>query len=197
MRLYHINPSRSTRVLWMLEEIGAPYELELLTWEDRDSDEHRKRHPLGRIPVIEEEGGFVFESAAICLHLADLHPEARLIAPIGSHERALQYQWSVFAMTELESPGGEVRANRESNPEAAAAAGERWRTAATVVGDALGGNDFIVGNRFSVADLLLGAVLSVGKRLELTDGMPAVQAYIERLEQRPARERANAIPAAA
>jgi glutathione S-transferase len=181
----------------MLEEIGAPYDLELLTWDERESDEHRRRHPLGRVPVIEEDGGFVFESAAICLHLADLHPEAGLIGPVGSHERALHYQWSVFAMTELESRTGEVRATRESHPDVAEAAGQRWHEAAAVVGEALGDDEFIVDNRFSVADLLLGAVLSVGKRLELSGGLPVVEAYVERLEARPARDRANSIPTAA
>jgi glutathione S-transferase len=194
VRLYHLNPSRSNRVLWMLEEIGAPYELTMLSsWEERETDEFKKLHPLGRVPVVVEEGGPVFESAAICLHLADLHPEAGLIGPAGSHERALAYQWAFFAMTEIETRGGEVRANRETNPEVAAVAAERWQTAAGAVEDALGSNDFIVGNRFGVADILLGAVLSVGKRMELTTGMPTVHAYVERLEARPARERANTI----
>ena len=194
MRLYHINPSRSTRVLWMLEEIGAPYDLTVLSsWDERETDDFKKLHPLGRVPVIEEEGGPVFESGAICLHLADLHPEAGLIGPLDSHERALAYQWAFFAMTEIESRGGEVRANRETNPEVAAAAAEGWQTAAKAVEQELGSNDFIVGDRFSVADLLLGAVLSAGKRLELLVGMPALEAYVERLEARPARERANTI----
>jgi glutathione S-transferase len=70
--------------------------------EDRQREEHLLRHPLGRVPVIEEEGGFVFESAAIRLHLAELHPEAGLIPAPQSHERALVYQWTFFAMDELE-----------------------------------------------------------------------------------------------
>src|SRR5207245_9107173 len=73
MRLYHVPRSRSTRVLWLLEELGAPYDLTVLAREDRQTPEHRERHPLGRVPVLEDEHGFVFESAALCLHLADLH----------------------------------------------------------------------------------------------------------------------------
>jgi glutathione S-transferase len=78
MRLYHLPPSRSTRVLWLLEEIGQPYELTLMKGEDRQTDEHRRRHPLGRVPVLEDDEGFLFESAALCLHLADLYPDAQL-----------------------------------------------------------------------------------------------------------------------
>ncbi len=193
MRLYHVPGTRSTRALWVLEEIGSPYELTLMAREDRQSSEHLARHPLGRVPVIEEEGGFVFESAAICLHLADLDPDAGLIGPLGSHERALVYQWASFAMTELEPKIIEVRANRESEPEQAAGSEERFRSTARVVEEALAETEYLVGERFSVADVIVGAVLAFGKRLELTEGMPRIEAYLDRLDARPARERANAI----
>ena len=109
MRLYHVPRSRSTRVLWALEEIGQPYELTLMEGEDRQTDEHRRRHPLGRVPVLEDEEGFLFESAALCLQLADLDLDAQLNWPLATHERGLVYQWTVFAMTELESPIIEAR----------------------------------------------------------------------------------------
>jgi glutathione S-transferase len=105
MRLYHVPGSRSTRVLWMLEEIGAPYELTVMTREARKTAERISRHPLGRVPVVEfDDGRPLFESAAICIQLADLHPEVGLIPPVGSLDHGLVYQWSFFAMTELEPP---------------------------------------------------------------------------------------------
>ena len=94
MRLYHQPRSRSTRVLWLAEEAGAPIDVVVIAREEKNSDDYRAMHPLGRSPAYVEEGGPVFESAALCLHLADRHPEAGLIAPPGSHERALQYQWA-------------------------------------------------------------------------------------------------------
>ena len=103
MRLYHQPRSRSTRVLWLAEEAGAPIDVVVIAREEKSTDDYRKMHPLGRSPAYVEEGGPVFESAALVLHLADRHPEAGLIAPPGSHERALQYQWAFFAMTELEA----------------------------------------------------------------------------------------------
>jgi len=97
--------TRSSRVLWLLEEIGASYELTQIPGAQRQSPEHLRRHPLRRVPALElGDGTTMFESAAICLQLADLNPEAGLIAPLGSTERGLVYQWVVFGMTELEAP---------------------------------------------------------------------------------------------
>jgi glutathione S-transferase len=104
-RLYYMPRTRSSRVLWLLAEIDAPCELVKLAPEQRQSVEHLARHPLGRVPALElDDGTVVFESAAICLQLADLHPEAGVIGPLGSPERALVYQWVLFGMTELEAP---------------------------------------------------------------------------------------------
>lgn len=194
VRLYHLPNTRSTRVLWLLEEIGAPYELTLLTADDRKGDEHLARHPLGRVPVLEEDGGFVLESLAICLHVADLHPDAALIPPLGSHERALVYQWGTYAMTELEPAILEVFVARRMEDEARAASGvARFQAAAAVVEEALEGREYLVGDRFSVGDLICGAVLIFARRAELAEGLPNVAAYLDRLEARPARQRATAI----
>jgi glutathione S-transferase len=104
MRLYHSPGSRSTRVVWALEEIGTPYDVTLVTREGRTTDEYAKVHPLRRVPVLElDDGQRVFESAAVCLHLADLFPDAGLLGPVGSNARALAYQWTLFAMTEMEN----------------------------------------------------------------------------------------------
>ena len=194
MRLYHVPGTRSSRVLWLLEEIGAPYELTVMTREERQTPEHLRRHPLGRVPVLEDDDGFVFESAALCLHLADLHPDAQLIAPLGTHERALAYQWTVFAMTELEPAIIEVRRS-DDDPARAEAGAERFQAAARAVERALEGHDYLVGDRFSVADLVCGAVLVFGKSAGLTDNLPNITGYLTRLEARPARIRAASITA--
>jgi glutathione S-transferase len=193
MRIYHVPRSRSTRVLWALEEIGQPYELTLMEGEDRQTDEHRRRHPLGRVPVLEDEEGFLFESAALCLQLADLDLDAQLNWPLATHERGLVYQWTVFAMTELESPIIEARRHREDDPALARAGVERFQVAAAAVEQALDGREYLVGDRFSVADLVCGAVLILAKDAGLTDELPNINAYLERLEARPARQRATAI----
>jgi glutathione S-transferase len=192
MRLYHVPGTRSTRALWALEEAGAPFELTILGPEERRSEEHRARHPLGRVPVVEEDEGFVFESGALCLHIADSYPEAHLIGPLGSHERALVYQWVSFALTELEPHFMDFLRSREADPQRAEMARDRWRVAAAVVERALDGHEFLVGDRFSAADVLCGELLTVGRRLGLVEGLPNLSAYLDRLADRPAFQRADA-----
>jgi glutathione S-transferase len=194
MRLYHVPRTRSIRVLWTLEETGAPFELTVLKSEERKSPEHLARHPLGVVPVLEDDEGFIYESGALCLHVADSYPEAGLIGPLGSHERALVYQWFFFAMTELESSFGDhARSMKAGDEERAAAARERFQTAAAVVERALEGHDYLVGDRFSVADILLGEFLGVCRRNDLGDELPNIDAYIARLAERPALKRTEAV----
>ena len=183
----------------MLEEVGAPFDLTLITREDKATPAYRRLHPLGRSPVIEEPGGPVFESAAIMLHIADLHPDAGLIGGLGTHERALHYQWTLFATSEIDGALGEVARQlwSEGPPDEAvvAAARGRFATATAVVEEALAGGSYLVGNRFSVADIVVAAVLGFARMAELAELTPALAAYIDALEARPARQRAVAVTA--
>ncbi len=177
----------------MLEELGEPYEVTMITREEGRSEEHRLRHPLGRVPVLEDDDGFLFESAAICLHLADLHPEAGLVPPPGTRDRALVYQWTVFAPAEIEPPLIEAAMQAERDPERAAAASRRFDAAAGAVSNALEGSEYLVAGRFTVADVLVGTALAFAARVGLADELPAnVKDYQARLAQRPAYQRAVA-----
>jgi glutathione S-transferase len=192
MRVYHReHAGRPLRVAWMLEELGEPYELTIMTREEGKGEEHRARHPLGRVPVLEDDKGFVFESAAICLHLADLHPGAGLAPAPGTHERALLYQWTIFAPAELEPPVIEFAMQAERDPDRAANARKRFDKAATAVSNALDGGDYLVGGRFTVADILVGSAVAFTERIGFADELPAsLREYLARLKQRPARQRA-------
>ncbi len=192
-RLYHTPQTRSTRVLWALEELGAPHELTVLTREQRRGPEHRERHPMGRVPVIEDGGEVLFESAAIVLALADRDEQGRLSFPVGSRERELTYQWALFAMLEIEVPTIAERDERERDPERAATARERVREAARVVERELAGREFIVGGRFSAADIVLASVLAFARdRGVLDSDLPEVHRYVDAMVARPARVRAYA-----
>jgi glutathione S-transferase len=191
MRLFHVPGSRSTRVLWTLEEIGRPYDLTTLTWDERKGEEHRRRHPLGKVPAFEfDDGQVLFESAAICLQLADLNPEAELVRPLGSAERARVYQWSVFAIAELEKvafPWNRARRGNEDETETAekfAPVGEAVRAALT--------SPWIAGDDFSVADILIVSILRNTVELGLLEPGDPVSAYVERGLARPAQLRADA-----
>jgi glutathione S-transferase len=199
LRVYHREyAGRPIRALWTLEEIGAPYELTLMSPEEGSAEEHRARHPLGRVPVLEDDEGFVFESAAICLHLADLHPQAGLLPPVGTHERALAYQWSCFVPAELEPPAIEAAIFGESNPDRAAKARRRFVAAAGAVAEALAGSTYLVDGRFGVADVLVASALSMPERAGFPEEVSQdLKAYIARLRERPAYQRAREREAAA
>ena len=192
MRVFHReHAGRPVRVLWTLEELGQRYELTVMTREEGRGEEHRARHPLGRVPVLQDDQGFVFESAAICLHLADLHPQAGLVPPLGTHDRALVYQWACFAPAELEPPLIESAIHAERDPERAAAARRRFDAAASAVAGALDGGDYLLPGGFSVADVLVGTALAFTARAGFAEELPqSLKDYVARLAQRPAYQRA-------
>jgi len=198
MRLHHQPRSRSTRVLWLLEELGIPFDLTVISRDVKQTPEYRALHPLGRAPVLEEEGGPVFESAALLLHIADQNLDAGLIAPLCSHERALQYQWCFFGMTDIE--GALMDIARQlwqdvAEPDAGIIerATARFVATAGVIERALGDDEYLVANAFSVADIVVGSVLGFARTGELTELPVGVVPYVDRLEARPARQRAVAV----
>ena len=193
MRLFHVPGSRSTRVLWTLEEIGRPYDLTTLTWDERKGEEHRRRHPLGKVPAFEfDDGQVLFESAAICLQLADLNPDAELVPALGSPERARVYQWTVFAIAELEKVAFPWNRARRGNDEAAEAeAAEKFAPVGEALLGALTG-PWIAGDDFSVADVLIASILRNTVELGLLEPGDPLSAYAERGLARPAQLRADA-----
>jgi glutathione S-transferase len=193
LRVYHrVGAGRPIRVVWALEEVGADYELVTISAEEGRGAEHRARHPLGRVPVLEDEQGPMFESTSLVFHVAELYPEAGLLPPPATHERAVVQGWSIFAMTELEAPAIERYRQRETNPEASAKAAARCVEVVTVIEDALSGKPpYLVGSRFSVADIVAGGVLGVAVRVGAIEPSPAIAAYIESLRARPAWQRAS------
>jgi glutathione S-transferase len=192
MRVFHRERAgRPLRIVWTLEEAGAPYELIVMTREEGNADEHLGRHPLGRVPVLEDAKGFLFESAALCLHVGDLHPEAGLVPPLGTHERALVYQWACFAPAELEPPLFEAWTQAERDPDRASAAREKFSSAAGAVAAALDGSEHLVAGQFTVADVMVGTGLMFTTRAGIADQLPpSLTDYIGRLAQRPAFQRA-------
>jgi glutathione S-transferase len=194
-RLYHREGAgRPPRVRWALEEVGARYEHIVMDSEAGRGAEHARRHPLGRVPVLETADGTLFESAALCLHIADLYPEAGLIPALGSHERAKIYQWAFFAMTELEPAMICVIVTRRgSDVEEIANAEARLKNVGAAIAEALDGRDYLVDDRFTIADVVLGGVLESARHYDVLPESPALRSYLERLDARPAKQRAYAV----
>ena len=199
MKLYFVPRTRSTRPRWMLEELGVSHELIHLDPNKGEtrSDEHTNRHPLQHVPVLETRDGSVFESAAIVLHLADLHPEKKLLGAVGSHARALAYQWLFFAMTELEPPCIEFthlkKAGKLESPEAHAVR-EKFSLAIRPLERRFSSGDYLIGDEFSAGDVVVGAVLAWANMLTLVADAPNISAYLERIRARPAFKKAFDVP---
>lgn len=196
MKLFYVPRTRANRPRWLLEELGVPYELVRLdpTKGETRTDEHTSRHPLRHVPVLELPEGALFESAAIVLHLADLH--GKLIPPVGTLERGLVYQWLFFAMTELEPHAATFFAEKvvKKTPESELAlkAKVKINEATQVVNAQLESRDFILPSGFSVADIVLGSVVWWANRMGAVENAPHAQRYLERLTARPAYQRAVA-----
>jgi glutathione S-transferase len=185
---------RPPRVRWALEEAGAPYEYVVMTKENGLLDEHRSRHPLGRVPVLEGEEGSLIESAAICLQIADQHPEAGLIPAPGTYARGLVYQWSFFAMTEVEPTMlSYYTARQGTDAEATAKAATRRDKAMAVLAGALDDREYLVDDSFSIADVVTGGVLDSARTYDLMPEMPVLHEYLARLDAREAKKRAYAL----
>ncbi len=176
---------------WAFEEAGAPYEWIVMDEETGRGEEHARRHPLGRVPVLESDDGRLHESAAICLHVADLNPGSGLIAATGSHDRGRIYQWSFFAMTELETAMiAAIRAKRSGDEAAATAAQARLAKAVAALEEALAESDYLLGDEFTIADVIVGGVCFSARQYDVLPDAPNVAAYLERLDARPAKQRA-------
>ena len=193
LRVYHrVGAGRPIRVVWALEEVGADYEVVTITPEEGRGQEHLARHPLGRVPALEDEQGPMFESTALVFHVAEHYPEAGLLPPPATHERTVAQGWSIFAMTELEAPAIESNRQREANPEASAKAVARCADAVAALEGALSGTPpYLFGSRFSVADIVAGGVLGVAVRVGAIEPSTTSAGYMESLAARPAWQRAS------
>jgi glutathione S-transferase len=188
IKLYGIPRSRTARVIWMLEELQVPYELVPVSFiGDCRKPEYLRINPNGHIPALQDGDLTLFESLAINLYLARKYDKGLWPKTIEGEAKA--YQWSVWAMTELEEPLLAVLLNRtflpedQRDPKKAEDGAERFKTPLAVLEGQLTG-DWLAGRDFTVADLNVAAVIgwaSLGG-VELS---PKVQAWLGRCTSRP------------
>ena len=191
MRVYHRrHTGRPLRIIWTLEELDEAYELVVMDSDGTKGAEHLARHPLGRVPVLEYEDGLLFESTAMCMQIADRHQESGLMPALGSRERGLVYQWSVFAPAEMESPLFEAWVQAEKDPDRAASARRRFDKAAEVIDEALDGAPYLVGEQLTIADIMVGTALLFTTRAGFFEDLPqGLKDYVGSLSKRPALRR--------
>lgn len=202
--LYEWPPTRSQRARWVLEELGIDYRSRPVNMLEReqDSDAYRAVHPLGVVPALRTDRYLLRESVAIVLQLIDEHPESGLAPPVGTPERAAYYQWCVFACAELDPavmayfdntmrPLEHMRPpGRPHDPAFAGYARDAFADRARMLSHELEGREFLVGARFSGADILVGHSCFMATVTGLIGGHPVLEAYLGRLHQRPAYRRA-------
>ncbi|MCC6765873.1 MAG: glutathione S-transferase family protein [Deltaproteobacteria bacterium] len=200
IKVYGVPMSRAMRVLWALEEVGQPYELvptHFLT--DAHSPEYLKINPNGRIPALRDGDLTLFESLAINLYLARKYGAAVWPKTVADEGRA--YQWSVWAMTELEEPVITTLMHRmflpaeQRDPKKADDAAERFKKPLAVLDGALAGTQWLAGPEFTIADLNVAAVLMLAPMagLDLSTA-PNAAAWLGRCTARPALAKAQATP---
>lgn len=193
MKLYYTPGTSAFRCRWMLEELGAPYELIPMNLGrgDHKHPDYLKVHPLGSVPALTDGDHNYIESAAIVLHLADKDPEQRFAPPPGSPDRGHYYQWVMFAMTNLyQAVHGPYLRYFFQHETATHAERDALARHLAVTDDLLSKQPFLLGEQFTAADIIFGGVLVWAEASGLLLGREPHAAYLERLKARPAFQRA-------
>jgi glutathione S-transferase len=190
--LYHHPFSRAAGVLWTLEEIGEPYEL---VYVDIQANAHKQgdvvaKNPMGKVPVLTDGDATVTEAAAIALYLADRYASGRLAPRLDDPRRGTYFRWTLFAPSVIE-PGAMARLNKWEYKAGQAGWGE-FDAMLQSIDTAITPGPFLLGDQFTIADVVFGGTLRFMTRFKMLQPSPAVAAYIERLAARPALQRADA-----
>jgi glutathione S-transferase len=190
--LYHRPNTRSTRFIFLLEELEAPYEIRLVATRTRDggAPDPVNPHPHGKVPAISDEGVVVFESAAIALYLTDKFPKNRIGPLAGERERGPYLSWLAYYAGVLE-PAFMSKFQKWDVPRVTAG----WvavEEAMPVVIARLTEGPYLTGERFSAADVLYATSFALFAKSPVLPESPVIQDYVMRVVGRPAYARAMA-----
>lgn len=191
--LFHAPRTRSSGVLTLLEELGAPYRLELVDIRDGRhlTTAFRAVNPLGKVPALRDaSGAIVTEQVAIFLHLADLFPEAGMAPPIGDPNRGPYLRWMAFYAACFEPALVDRAMQREPGRRAMSPYGT-YDEVMDVLAAALRPGPYLLGETISAADILWGGALSATMRFKVVPERPEFVAYAQRITDRPAAQRAR------
>jgi glutathione S-transferase len=195
LTLYHAAPSRSSIVRWMLEELGEPYDIHLLslTKGDQLKPDYLAINPMGKVPALKHGDTIVTEAAAICTYLADEFPHARLNIPVGDPRRGPYLKWLFFAPGCIEPAIIDRAAPRKEEARRAMLGYGDFDTVMNVAAKAVEKGPYLMGEQFTAADVVMGSTIRWGMMFDLIPKRPEFEAYVARLERRPALKRATAL----
>ena len=194
LKLHFAPNSRAGRIVWLLEELGLPYDINKMAFHPQDlkSDEHRSRHPLGRVPVLEDGEISIYESGAIVEYIIERHKNGGLKPEVESDLYPMFLQWFHYCEGMVMPPINTIIVQtillpEDRRDETALGQAQRLLSKALVpVEENLEGKDYLIGD-FSAADIMLGHSCFMSNRLGcVTDEMTNLKAYVERIQQRPA-----------
>lgn len=196
IQIYGSPRTSAGRCFWMLEELGLPYEVKTLNMSEKEhkSPDYLKLNPNGKVPVLIDDGFVIWESVAINQYLAEKYkPE---LLGQNPQERGLIQQWSVWAMVEFQPPLVDLIIQMMFVPEdkrdanVIARAKEKVPPTLKILDQALAGQDFVVGNRLTVADFNLASVVNIAQALRFElDTYPNVVRWFGRMKDRPSYKR--------
>jgi glutathione S-transferase len=191
--LFHSPNTRSTGALILLEELGAPYELHVLNMKagEQRQPAYLALNPMGKVPAVKHGDAFITEQVAIFIYLADLYPEAKLAPPIGDPLRGPYLRWLAYYGSSFEPAVVDRAMKREPAPAAMSPYGDFDTMLATLLAQ-LGKGPYILGGRFSAADVLWGTALAWITAFKLVPETPLIAAYVDRMGARPAATRIKA-----
>ncbi len=190
--LYYHPYSRAAGTIWALEEAGVAYDLKVtdIMKGEQKGPELTAKNPMGKLPTLIDGDVVVTEACAIALYLADRYAPGRLAPALDDPKRGTYLRWSVFAPSVIEpavmakGAGWEVR-------EISAGWGN-YDAMISAAESAIAGKDFVLGGAFSMADVVFGGTLRFMMDFKQIEPRPLFQAYVERLNARPAYQRADA-----
>jgi glutathione S-transferase len=194
LTLYHAAPSRSSVVLWMLEEIGEPYDIHLLSLKQgtNRAPDYLAVNPMGKVPALRHGDAVITEVAAICTYLADAFPQAGLNIPLDDPRRGPYLKWLFFGPGVLEFAMFDRAYPRSAEPPRAALGYGDFDTTMNVLADAVAPGPFLMGDRFTAADVVIGSNLRWGMMFKMIPERTEFTDYVARFVDRPAAKRAIA-----
>ena len=194
LTLYHAAPSRSSVTLWMLEELGHPYDLKLINLQAGENlkPDYLAINPMGKVPALKHGDTIITELAAICTYLADEFPDAKLNVPVGTPRRGLYLKWLFFGPGCLEPAVIDRAAPRKEGARRAMLGYGDFDTTMNVIAKAVEKGPWLMGGQFTAADVVIGANIRWGMTFKMIPERKEFIDYAARIAARPAAQRAEA-----
>ncbi len=194
LTLYHAAPSRSSIVLWMLEELGQPYNIKLIKLSAGDNlkPDYLAINPMGKVPALRHGDTVITETAAICTYLADEFPGAKLNIPVGTPRRGVYLKWLFFGPSCIEPAVIDRAAPRKEEARRGMLGYGDFDTVMNVVAQAVAKGPWLVGEQFTAADVIVGANIRWGMMFKMIPPRQEFIDYAARIAARPAAQRAEA-----